>query len=139
MKNGKNKLDSLEGEIEDSIEDIKPKVVRSMNKATDCNTMLIFTNLQSATFRICKLQIYELANCNFTNLQIANLRTCLQVKSEIREMGLQLQRQNSDLQQALRQINDDVASVQQEVEYDHKLDYSYKVSNDPKEHKSLWE
>ena len=27
VKNGKNKLDSLEGEIEDSIEDIKPKVI----------------------------------------------------------------------------------------------------------------
>merc|ERR1719167_2132780 len=66
VKNGKNKLDSLEGEIEDSIEDIKPKV-----------------------------------------------------KSEIREMGLQLQRQNSDIQQALRQINDDVASVQQEVPEQH--------------------
>ena len=99
MKNGKNKLDSLEGEIEDSIEDIKPKVVRSMNKATDCNSMLVFPNLQ-----------------------IATLRTCLQVKSEIREMGLQLQRQNSDLQQALRQINDDVASVQQEVEYNKKVE-----------------
>jgi len=66
VKNGKNKLDSLEGEIEDSIEDIKPKV-----------------------------------------------------KSEIREMGVQLQRQNSDIQQALRQINDDVASVQQEVPEQH--------------------
>ena len=66
VKNGKNKLDSLEGEIEDSIEDIKPKV-----------------------------------------------------KSEIREMGLQLQRQNSDIQQALRQVNDDVASVQQEVPEQH--------------------
>merc|ERR1719495_592256 len=66
VKNGKNKLDSLEGEIEDSIEDIKPKV-----------------------------------------------------KSEIREMGVQLQRQNSEIQQALRQINDDVASVQQEVPEQH--------------------
>ena len=89
----------------------------------------------------------ELANCNFTNLQIAtlrtwnlqiaNLQTHLQVKSEIREMGVQLQRQNSDIQQALRQINDDVASVQQEVEYNKKVDYGYKVSNDPKEYKSL--
>ena len=56
------------------------------------------------------------------NLQIANLQTCLQVKSEIREMGVQLQRQNSDIQQALRQINDDVASVQQEVEYNQKVE-----------------
>ena len=40
---------------------------------------------------------------------------CYQVKSEIREMGVQLQRQNSEIQQALRQVNDDVASVQQEV------------------------
>ena len=40
---------------------------------------------------------------------------CEQVKSEIREMGIQLQRQNSEIQQALRQVNDDVASVQQEV------------------------
>ena len=76
MKNGKNKLDSLEGEIEDSIEDIKPKVVRSMNKATDCSSMLVFTNLQIANIQTCKLQIYNLANCKFTNLQIANLRAC---------------------------------------------------------------
>ena len=54
VKNGKNKLDSLEGEIEDSIEDIKPKVVRSMNKATDCNSMLVFPNLQIATLRTWK-------------------------------------------------------------------------------------
>ena len=85
------------------------------------------------------MQIHEFANCKFADLQIATLRACLQVKSEIREMGLQLQRQNSDLQQALRQINDDVASVQQEVEYNLKLDYGYKVSKDPKEHKALWE
>ena len=68
VKNGKNKLDSLEGEIEDSIEDIKPKVVRSMNKATDCSSMLVFTNLQIASLRTCKLQLYEFANCKFTNL-----------------------------------------------------------------------
>ena len=125
VKNGKNKLDSLEGEIEDSIEDIKPKVVRSMNKATDCSLMLVFPNLQIATLRTCKLQNYKFANYKFTKLQIATLRTCLQVKSEIREMGVQLQRQNSDIQQALRQINDDVASVQQEVEYNKKVDYGY--------------
>ena len=40
-----------------------------------------------------------------------------QVKSEIREMGVQLQRQNSEIQAALRQVNDDVASVQQEVPF----------------------
>merc|ERR550534_3156345 len=72
VKNGKNKLDSLEGEIEDSIEDIKPKV-----------------------------------------------------KSEIREMGVQLQRQNSEIQQALRQVNDDVASVQQEVPEQHEKTLKY--------------
>ena len=60
VKNGKNKLDSLEGEIEDSIEDIKPKVVRSMNKATDCNSMLVFPNWQIANIQSCKLQIYKL-------------------------------------------------------------------------------
>ena len=115
MKNGKNKLDSLEGEIEDSIEDIKPKVVRSMNKATDRSLMMVFTKIAKCNFT--NLQIATLRTCK---LQIANLRACLQVKSEIREMGVQLQRQNSDIQQALRQINDDVASVQQEVEYNKK-------------------
>ena len=60
VKNGKETLDSLEGTIEDSIEDIKPKV-----------------------------------------------------KGEIRAMGLELQRQNSEIQAALRQV--DVARVQQEV------------------------
>ena len=82
VKNGKNKLDSLEGEIEDSIEDIKPKVVRSMNKATDCNSMLVFPNLQIANLQICKLQnlqtcklqLYELANCKFTNLLAGEVR-----------------------------------------------------------------
>ena len=71
VKNGKNKLDSLEGEIEDSIEDIKPKVVRSMNKATDCNSMLVFPNWQIANIQSCKLQIYELAN--YCKLQIYEL------------------------------------------------------------------
>jgi len=62
VKHGKDKLDSLEGEIEESIEDIKPKV-----------------------------------------------------KAEIRTMGLQLQRQNSEIQSSLRQVNDHVATVQKEV------------------------
>ena len=60
MKEGKAEMDNIEGKIEDSILDIKPKV-----------------------------------------------------KSEIREMGLQLQRQNNEIQSALREI--DVAVIQKDV------------------------
>merc|ERR1719445_1586517 len=60
VKNGKAEMDQLEGKIEDSIEDIKPKV-----------------------------------------------------KSEIREMGVQLERQNNEIQSALREI--DVAVLQKDV------------------------
>jgi len=60
VKNGKAKMDNLEGEIEGSIEDIKPKV-----------------------------------------------------KSEIREMGNQLENQNNEIQSALREI--DVAVLQKDV------------------------
>lgn len=70
VKNGKETLDSLEGTIEDSIEDIKPKV-----------------------------------------------------KGEIRQMGLELQRQNSQIQAALRQV--DVARVQQEVPALHDRSVQY--------------
>ena len=60
VKNGKAKMDNIEGEIEGSIEDIKPKV-----------------------------------------------------KSEIREMGIQLENQNNEIQTALREI--DVAVIQKDV------------------------
>eukprot|EP00092_Neocalanus_flemingeri_P006838 GFUD01007383.1.p1 GENE.GFUD01007383.1~~GFUD01007383.1.p1 ORF type:complete len:948 (+),score=147.14 GFUD01007383.1:408-3251(+) len=70
VKNGKAKMDNLEGEIEGSIEDIKPKV-----------------------------------------------------KSEIRAMGLQLEKQNNAIQSALREI--DVAVLQKDVPQidDHTLVY----------------
>ena len=70
VKNGKAKMDSLEGEIEGSIEDIKPKV-----------------------------------------------------KSEIRAMGLQLEKQNNEIQSALREI--DVAVLQKDVPKidEHTLEY----------------